>query len=79
MEAMTNRVQRPMSPERMSTPQPPVIQEEYSRYFVEPQYQAPQPPSSTHMIDRNLVILIFIVFVIGLLLGKSMNPVVLTR
>lgn len=78
MEAMTNRVQRPMSPERMSTPQPPVIQEEYSRYFVEPQYQAPQSPS-THMIDRNLVILIFIVFVIGLLLGKSMNPVVLTR
>lgn len=79
MEAVTNRVQRPM------TPEPPVIEEEYSRYFVEP----PQPQSIQHkeyhhsptptMIDRNLVILIFIVFVIGLLLGKAMNPVVLTR
>jgi hypothetical protein len=56
-------------------PQPPSLpqlRDDYSQYF-----QAPTEKPSPHMIDRNLVIMIFIVFVIGLLLGKAMNPVVL--
>ena len=54
-----------------SLPLPQQLHEEYSHYFQAPvEKEKPLP----HMIDRNLVILIFI---IGLLLGKAMNPVVL--
>ena len=53
--------------------------DEHSSYIKQrPVFQPPQRPEAPpHMIDRNLVILIFIVFVAGLLLGKVMNPVVL--
>lgn len=45
----------------------------------EPQYyyQPYQDPVKTDLIDRNIVIIIFVAFIAGLLLGKIMNPVIL--
>lgn len=67
----------PDLPPRLADQHPPEDQQQsYDEYYV----QRPPTQSSfpgTDMIDRNLVILIFIVFIVGLLLGKAMNPVIL--
>lgn len=66
-----------------SAPQPITIQNEIEEY-EEPQEQRrwdysypPEPPQQPEMMDRNVMIMIFIAFIAGLLLGKIMNPVIL--
>lgn len=67
MEATMTPVLKP------STPQ--MIEEDQSQQYYYVQPQQIQPPSKE--IDRNVMIMIFVAFIAGLLLGKIMNPVIL--
>lgn len=73
---MTHLPARP-SP-RPRTPSPPVErpssppQRSFEQWYPEPIY-AEKP----EQIERNVVIMVFVAFVAGLLLGKIMNPVIL--
>ena len=60
---------QPVEPQPVEAP-PPRIREEW---YPEPIWETAKPDQ----IERNVVIMIFIAFVAGLLLGKIMNPVIL--
>ena len=42
-------------------------------------YQMPIQDKQSETIDRNIMIMIFVAFIAGLLLGKIMNPVILRQ
>lgn len=50
--------------------QPQVIEQE-------PSFWVPPPPKPEPMWSRNLVILVFVAFIAGLMLGKIMHPTIL--
>lgn len=66
---------RPTSPPILTAPEPDTQQwKEPPRqeWYPEPVWMPKEP-----QIERNVVIMVFVAFVAGLLLGKIMNPVIL--
>lgn len=51
------------------------VQEQAPQYY----YQMPIQDKQSDSIDRNIMIMIFVAFIAGLLLGKIMNPVILRQ
>jgi len=73
MSPIPETVTPSLPPNLQPTPEP-VYREEPMYREVPRYYREEDPPE---MMDKNVVMMIFIAFVAGLLLGKIMNPVIL--
>lgn len=62
--------QIPIEPPRE---EPKVEPRPAQEWYPEPIWSEPKP----EQIERNVVIMVFVAFIAGLLLGKIMNPVIL--
>ena len=76
MTPLTERPKpRPQSPRPPASPRVSFTepQRTFEQWYPEPIYAE----QKTEQIERNVVIMVFVAFVAGLLLGKIMNPVIL--
>ena len=78
METLMTQLKTPSPPQEIPTLP---IEEEEPQATQQYYYQMPVPiqDKQQELIDRNIMIMIFVAFIAGLLLGKIMNPVILRQ
>lgn len=81
METLMTQLKTPSPPQEIPIQNVLPVEEDEPQTTQQYYYQVPVPlqDKQQELIDRNIMIMIFVAFIAGLLLGKIMNPVILRQ